>query len=50
MDAVRQGYQTFVLQDAVRGVDFPKGSIEKAFRDMVEAGIIIIDSVYIAGD
>jgi nicotinamidase/pyrazinamidase len=48
MDALRHGYQTFVLSDAVRGVGIPEGSIDKAFRLMEEAGIRIIDSGGIA--
>ena len=44
MDAIRLGYKTYILKDAVRGVGYPEGSIEKAFEEMINAGAEIIDS------
>jgi nicotinamidase/pyrazinamidase len=44
MDAAVLGYRTIVLQDAVRGVGFPEGSVERAFADMKAAGILLLDS------
>jgi nicotinamidase/pyrazinamidase len=44
MDAVLLGYKTYVLGDAIRGVGFPEGSIEKALNTMEGAGIVIVDS------
>jgi nicotinamidase/pyrazinamidase len=44
LDAVRLGYKTLVLRDAVRGVDYPQGSVERAFQAMEEAGVISGDS------
>ena len=44
MDARSLGYNTIVASDAVRGVDFPKGSVDKALKSMVEAGILITES------
>ena len=49
MDAVKLGYKTFVLRDAVQGVGYPEGSVEKAFRLMEQAGICIIDSNNLKG-
>ncbi|MDR0628287.1 MAG: bifunctional nicotinamidase/pyrazinamidase [Treponema sp.] len=44
LDAVRLGYKTLVLIDGVRGVDYPEGSVERAFKAMEDAGIILVDS------
>ncbi|MDR0312106.1 MAG: bifunctional nicotinamidase/pyrazinamidase [Treponema sp.] len=44
MDAVLLGYKTYVLGDAIRGVGFPEGSIEKALNTMEGAGIVIVNS------
>lgn len=44
MDAAALGYKTVVLKDAVRGVGFPKGSVEKALADMEAAGILLLES------
>jgi nicotinamidase/pyrazinamidase len=44
MDALTLGYKTIVLKDAVRGVGFPEGSVEKALADMKAAGILLLDS------
>jgi nicotinamidase/pyrazinamidase len=41
MDAAALGYTTFVIGDAVRGVGVPDGSVERAFKQMKEAGIKI---------
>ncbi|MDR2397417.1 MAG: bifunctional nicotinamidase/pyrazinamidase [Spirochaetaceae bacterium] len=49
LDAVRLGYTTMVLIDAVRGVDYPEGSVEQAFRAMGEAGVILTDSFEVEG-
>jgi nicotinamidase/pyrazinamidase len=44
MDALALGFRTIVLKDAVRGVGFPEGSVEKALADMEEAGILLLNS------
>lgn len=44
LDAARLGYQTIVLLDAVRGVDYPAGSAEAALDTMREAGVILLPS------
>jgi nicotinamidase/pyrazinamidase len=44
MDAVRQGYKTVVLTDVVRGVGYPEGSVEKALKQMEEAGVQLASS------
>jgi nicotinamidase/pyrazinamidase len=44
MDAAALRYTAVVLTDAVRGVGFPEGSVEKALADMEAAGILLLDS------
>ena len=44
LDAVKNGYQTYVIRDATAGVKAKPGDEEKAYRDMKEAGITIIDT------
>ncbi|MDR2021123.1 MAG: nicotinamidase [Treponema sp.] len=40
LDAVRLGYKTTVITDAVREVGYPEGSVERAFKSMEEAGVL----------
>jgi len=42
IDGLELGYQVFVLQDAIRGVNVPPGSIERAVREMLEAGAVFV--------
>jgi len=44
LDAAALGYKTFVAADAVRGVGIPEGSVERAFKLLEEAGVIVADS------
>ena len=44
LDAVRLGYETVVVKDAVRAVGVPEGSEERAFQAMREAGVLFIAS------
>ena len=39
MDSRRLGFNTVIVSDAVRGVGFPQGSVEKAIAEMKAAGI-----------
>jgi nicotinamidase/pyrazinamidase len=43
-DARRLDFETFIISEAVRGVDTPEGSLEEARKDMQGRGVI-----YIAG-
>jgi len=43
LDAVKLGYQTFVIRDACRGVDYPVGSVDAAIDEMRNAGVLIVD-------
>jgi len=38
LDAVRLGFETVLLEDAIRGVDSKRGDSEKAVNEMVSAG------------
>lgn len=44
MDAVRYGFETYVIIDACRGVDVPKNNIQSAICSMESNSIKIIDS------
>ena len=44
MDSARLGFDTIVAEDAVRGVGFPTGSVERAVREMRGAGVVFSDS------
>ena len=38
LDAVQEGFETFVLKDAIRGVEVHPGDSEKALAEMTQAG------------
>ena len=44
MDAVSLGYNTYVIGDAVKGVNFPEGSISRALKFLDKAGVIVVAS------
>ncbi|OHD62701.1 MAG: nicotinamidase [Spirochaetes bacterium RBG_13_51_14] len=44
MDAVSFGFKTFVIIDACRGIDVPKGNIDRCIADMKKKGIQMITS------
>jgi nicotinamidase/pyrazinamidase len=44
LDAAGLKFNTIVIRDAVRGVGYPEGSIETAFKSLEAAGVIIVDS------
>lgn len=43
-DARRLGFETFVIQDATRGVDIPEGNLEEARQTMREKGVKRVSS------
>jgi nicotinamidase/pyrazinamidase len=45
MDAVKLGLAVYLLEDAVRGVNYPEGSVEKALDTMKTAGVRFVRSV-----
>jgi len=44
LDAIRLGFRTTVILDAVKGVDQPPGSVEDALRRMKAAGVALCES------
>ena len=44
LDARRLGLDVTVIRDACRGVDFPKGSIQKSILEMERAGVRFVSS------
>jgi len=44
LDALENGFEAFVLEDAVRGVDVPEGSAGAALEEMKTAGVRVINS------
>ncbi|MDR2542926.1 MAG: bifunctional nicotinamidase/pyrazinamidase [Treponema sp.] len=44
MDSNNLGFKTIITSDAVRGVGYPQGSVEKAITDMKNAGIEFLSS------
>lgn len=40
--AVKKGFSTYVIRDAVQGIGVHEGDIEKAFQDMKTAGVKVI--------
>jgi len=45
MDCKKLGFNTIIASDAVRGVGFPEGSVEKAIAEMKSNGIIFNTSL-----
>lgn len=44
LDAVREGFDTFVIKDCTRAVNLQPGDFEKAIREMKAAGVHILTS------
>lgn len=44
LDALKLGYKTNVVVDAVRGVDLNQGDVDKALKEMHDAGANIVQS------
>ena len=44
LDAIKNGFETFVIKDAVEGIYQHEGDVEKAFAEMEAAGAKIIES------
>ena len=44
LDAVKAGFNTTVIRDAVTAVEVEPGDADRAFAEMAAAGIRIIDS------
>jgi nicotinamidase/pyrazinamidase len=44
MDAVKLGFKTYVISDAVEGIDYPADSIKKVMMEMERAGVQFVSS------
>ncbi len=44
LDGRRLGFTVYVVSDAVRGVNFPKGSLNHALEEMAQAGVQFMNS------
>lgn len=44
LDAVKHGFKTFVITDAIRGIDVNPGDIEKALKEMKEVGVKMLEA------
>jgi nicotinamidase/pyrazinamidase len=44
LDAVAQGFETFLIEDACRGVELSPGDIAAAIEQMKQAGVTVIQS------
>ena len=42
LDGQRNGFEVFVIEDAVRGIDVHPGDCDKARREMEEAGVVFV--------
>jgi len=44
LDAVQEGFKTYLVKDATKGVNLKVGDVEKAIEDMEKAGVNVISS------
>ena len=44
LDAIKNGFEAWLIADAARGVDIPAGSVDAAVREMKKAGAKVIES------
>lgn len=45
LDSVNAGFETYVIEDACKGVDHPEGSVAYALEEMKKAGVKIVQAV-----
>ncbi len=50
LDALKEGFQVVVLEDAIRGVEVKGGDIEKAIAEMKASGIVFTTSDQLMAD
>lgn len=50
LDAVKLGLQIYVIADGCRGIDLHSGDVDKAFMEMKDAGVHVINSNNIVRD
>ena len=42
LDAIREGFETYLIEDATRGVNLQPGDVEKAIAEMQAAGVHLV--------
>jgi nicotinamidase/pyrazinamidase len=47
LDAIKRGFRTYVIQDAVAGIRLHEGDVERAFREMEDRGVTAVDAAEI---
>lgn len=47
LDALKEGFETFLITDATRGVNLNPGDTEQAFKEVAEAGgkLVLIENL-----
>lgn len=50
LDALNQGFKTFVIADACRGVDLEPGDVARALKEMEEAGAVLTTVAAVTAD
>lgn len=50
LDAEKNGFETYLVEDAVAAVNVSPGDDEKAMREMRKTGVVLIQSSEITGD
>ncbi|MCL4103849.1 UNVERIFIED_CONTAM: hypothetical protein GTU68_029166 [Idotea baltica] len=50
LDAVSLGFQTYLVEDATRGVNITPGDVDRAIEEMREAGVIVVNSAMLLSD
>ena len=44
LDAIELGFETYLVEDACRGVNLNEGDVEKAIQEMESKGVIVVQS------
>jgi nicotinamidase/pyrazinamidase len=44
LDAVKRGFQTYVIEDGIRGINHPAGTVETAMAEMKQKGAVLVQS------
>ena len=50
LDAVRLSFETYLIEDACRGVDLVAGDVKRAVDDMRKQGVQVIQSIDVKGE
>lgn len=50
LDALSQGYKTYLIEDVCRGINLQPDDVQKAIEDMKNQGVVIVQSSSFLGD